>query len=125
MAITQYNINPVAHGVNGFGLQFSDTSYSVLLTADTDTTLTVPGAQATGAQSTVYAKFYAIMKYSTDGVVWVANNNTAEVPADDAFAQTTGELSPECKYVKSGDVLHFITSSDNIEVNVAFFAVQD
>ena len=125
MAITQYNINPIAHGVNGFGLQFSDTSYSVALAANTDTTLTVPGAQATGAQSTAYAKFYAIMKYSVDGVVWVANNQTAASPAGAAFAQTTGELNPECKYVKSGDVLHFITSSDNVEVNVAFFAIQD
>lgn len=125
MAITQYNINPVAHGVNGFGLQFSDTSYSATLAADTDTTLTVPGAQATGTQSAAYAKFYAIIKYSTDGVVWVANNQTAAVPAGASFAQTTGELSPECKYVKGGDVLHFITASSSIKVNVAFFAVQD
>ena len=125
MAITQYNINPVAHGVNGFGLQFSDTSYSATLAASADTSLAVPGARATGTQSATYAKFYAIINYSVNGVVWVANNQAAAVPAGAAFAQTTGELSPQCKYVKSGDVLHFITAETGVKVNVTFFAVQD
>lgn len=125
MGITQYNINPVAHGVNGFGLQFSNLSYSATLDSYTDTTLVVPGEQATGAPSSAYAKFYAIIKYSNEAAVWVANNQVAEVPAGSGFAQTTCELSPECKYVKSGDVLHFITASNSIWVNVAFFATQD
>lgn len=125
MSITQYNINSYAHGVNGFGLPFTNTSYSVTLAAATDTTLTVPGLQAGGAPSALYAKMYAVISYTTDGVVWVASNAVAALPAGAAFAQTTGELSPHCKYVKAGDVLHFITAGANVQVNVAFFAVQD
>ncbi len=36
---TQYNIYSYIKGINGFGLAASDTNYSVLLTADTDTEL--------------------------------------------------------------------------------------
>lgn len=125
MAITQYNINSYAHGVNGFGLPFTNTSYSAKLAAATDTTLTVPGLQAGGAPSALYAKMYAVITYSTNGVVWVASNDTAEVAAGASFAQTSSELSPTCKYVRAGDVLHFITATASVEVNVAFFAVQD
>lgn len=125
MSITQYNINSYSHGTNGFGLPFTNTSYSVTLAANADTTLTVPGLQAGGAPSAVYAKMYAIITYSADDVVWVARNAVAALPAGAAFALTTGELGPVCKYVRAGDVLHFITSENNIVINVAFFAVQD
>lgn len=124
MSITQYNINSYAHGVNGYGLPFTNTTYSVALAAATDTTLTVPGLQAGGAPSAIYAKMYAIFKYKVEGEVWVASNQVAALPAGAAFAQTTGELSPECKYVRAGDVLHFIATDAN-EVSVSFFAVQD
>lgn len=125
MSITQYNINSYAHGVNGFGLPFTNTSYSVTLSRNVDTTLTVPGLQAGGAPSAIYAKMYAVIKYSTADVTFVNKNNPAAMPAGAAFLPSDGELSPECKYVKAGDVLHFFTDSNNVHVNVAFFAVQD
>lgn len=124
MAITQYNINSYCKGVNGFGLPFTNTSYSATLAANTDTAITVPGLQASGAPGAIYAKMYALIDYS-GGSVWVANNAAATLPAGAAFAQTNSELNPVGKYVKAGDVLHFITSAANVEVNVAFFAVQD
>jgi len=125
MSITQYNINSYSRGVNGYGLPFTNTSYSVTLPRNVDTTLEVPGLQAGGAPSATYAKMYAVIKYSTDNVTWVASNDVAAFPAGAAFLPCKGELSPECKYVRAGDVLHFFTDTANIHVNVAFFAVQD
>jgi hypothetical protein len=103
--------------IDDFGLRFSDLLYSVSLAATTDTTLTIPGI----------AHYYkALIKVPYNAVVWVALNATAAVPAGDTLAATTSELvgiTPLCREVKKGDVLHFISATLNTEISVVLYAV--
>ena len=124
MSVTQYNIYSYIKGQNGFGLPFSNTAYSATLAANTDTTLTVPTGSALGApEATAVNKYIAVIDYSVNNV-WVALNATAAFPAGAAFATTTSELLPLGKYVKAGDVLHFI-SATGADVSVTFYAIQE
>ena len=103
--------------VDDFGSKFAKLLYSVSLAATTDTTLTIPGVAPT---------YKAIMKISYNGVVWVALNATAAVPAGSSFAATTSELinvEPLCREVKAGDVLHFYTPTINTVVSVVLYAI--
>jgi hypothetical protein len=99
-------------------LYFSNLKYSASLAATTDTTLTVP----TKAQ-----RYKAIIKVENNGLVWVALNATAAIPAGGTFAATTSELITDakslCREVKAGDVLHFFTSTAGTDVSVVFYAV--
>ena len=58
--------------VDDFGLLFASLKYSASLAATTDTTLTVPSK----AQ-----RYKAVIKVESNGLVWVALNATAAVPA--------------------------------------------
>lgn len=104
--------------VDDFGLRFSNLKYSASLAATTDTTLTVPGK----AQ-----RYKAVIKVENNGLVWVALNATAAVPAGGTFAATTSELITDakslCREVRSGDVLHFITATAGTDVSVVFYAL--
>lgn len=105
--------------VDDFGLRFADLKYSASLAATTDTTLTVPGKAP---------RFKAVIKVETSGLVWVALNATAAVPAGGSFAATTSELITDakslCREVKADDVLHFYTAGSGIDVSVVFYAIQ-
>lgn len=120
---TPYNISSITKGVNGFGLPFSDTVYSVTLSANTEVTIAVPGSGALGSLGV--DKFIAVFTYELGGTVWVALNQTAEVPAGPTFVKTTSELNPSAKYVKGGDVIHVICGSTGVDVCIAFYAVQE
>lgn len=125
MSVTQYNIYQYIKGINGFGLSFSNTAFSASLAASTDTTLTVPAGSAVGApEATAVNKYIAVFTYTTNDV-WVAANATAAVPAGAAFAATASELVPQGKYVRAGDVLHFISATAGAEVSVSFYAIQE
>ncbi|CAB4127706.1 hypothetical protein UFOVP93_44 [uncultured Caudovirales phage] len=103
--------------VDDFGLIFPSLKYSVSLAETTDTTLTIPGAAP---------KYKALMKTSYNGVVWVALNATAAVPAGDTLAAVSSELldsNPLCREVKAGDVLHFYTETANTIVSVVLYAI--
>jgi hypothetical protein len=122
---TNYNIDKTKSGVNGFGLPFCNTIYSVTLTASTDTTVAVPLTSAVGAPTaTTYNKFMAVFSYSSGKDVFVALNATAAVPAGNTFAAATSELNPTAKMVKSTDVIHFISASTP-SITVAFYAIQE
>jgi hypothetical protein len=122
---TNYNVDKTKSGVNGFGLPFCNTIYSVTLTASTDTTVAVPLTAAVGAPTaTTFNKFMAVFSYSNAANVFVALNATATVPAGNTFAATTAELNPTAKMVKSTDVIHFI-SSGTPSITVAFYAIQE
>lgn len=101
-----------------FGLTFSNLKYSASLAASTDTTLTTPSSSP---------RYKALIKAETDGIVWVANGETAAVPAGATFAAVSSEMIPVngelCREVKAGDVLHFITAGTNIDVSVVFYAI--
>ena len=100
------------HPDDDFGLPFSNVKYSATLASSTDTSLTVPGS----AQ-----RWKALIKYETTEDVWVALNETAEVPAGGSFATTTSELLPACREVKAGDVLHFFATGTPV-VSVVFYS---
>jgi len=122
---TNYNIDKTKSGVNGFGLPFCNTIYSVTLTASTDTTVAVPLTSAVGAPTaTTYNKFMAVFSYSSGKDVFVALNATAAVPAGNTFAAATSELNPTAKMVKSTDVIHFYSASTP-SITVAFYAIQE
>ncbi|HMF70693.1 MAG TPA: hypothetical protein VK616_04440 [Flavitalea sp.] len=104
--------------VDDFGSRFADLKFSASLAATTDTGLTIPGA----AQ-----RYKALIKIETSGLVWVAINETAAVPAGATFAATTSELITDdkciCREVKAGDVLHFITAGTGIDVSVVLYSI--
>jgi hypothetical protein len=113
------------NGYNGFGLQFSDTKYSATIPQTTDTTLTIGGNAAMGAAAaTTYNKYIVIFSYEPGSQVWVANNETAGVPAGATFALTDSELNPSARMVQAGDVLHFYTpDSGGANVSVIIYAL--
>lgn len=102
--------------VTDFGLRFSNLKYSASLAATTDTTLTVPG----GAD-----RYKAVIKVEANGLVWVALNGTAAVPAGGSFAATTSELVTDaksiCREVVAGDVLHFYTATASTDTSVVLY----
>lgn len=112
--VTPYNAQWT---INDFGQSFASLKYSASLAATTDTSLTVPGDAP---------KYRALIKVETGSDVWVALNETAAVPAGASFASVSSELLPGgsevCRYVKAGDVLHFITAGATVDVGVVFYS---
>lgn len=104
--------------VDDFGLLFASLKYSASLASATDTTLTIPGK----AQ-----RYKAVIKVENNGLVWVALNATAAVPAGSTFAASTSELINDaksiCREVSAGDVLHFITATAGTDVSVVLYAI--
>lgn len=124
---TQYNIDKVTYGVSGWGNILSDTIYSVVLGASSDTSVTVPSTAALGAPGANINKFIARIRIATSTkTVWFAMNATAAVPTGmGAFAATTSEilLPDNGYYVRAGDVLHFYSTAA-ADISVAFYAIQ-
>ena len=117
MKMTVFNMTRDVNGFNGFGLPFSNSKYQCLLLADVEQMLVVP---TTGRSD--YPNVLAVFSADPGDSVWVSLNETATVPAG-AFAASTSELNPAARYVKSGDVLSFITSDTIDQVGVIFYAV--
>lgn len=115
---TKFNMTRDINGYNGFGLPFADNKYSCTLTAASEKTLTAPTSPFPE-----YPNFLAIFSFAPGSSVWVANNATAVVPGA-SFAAVSSDLNPAARYVKSADILHFITSDTSDEVGVTFYAVQ-
>ncbi len=121
---TPFSLVKDINGFNGFGLQFSTDKYSAALVQDTDTTLAVPKAGPMGScSSTGTNKYLAIFEYEPGSTVFVANNQTAAIPAGASFASTTSELNPAARYVTAGDTLHFYTPNTTAYVVVVFYAL--
>lgn len=118
-------------GSNDFGQQYSDQIYNATLAAATNTTLTVPGGGMMGAITSFGGtsnknKVMAVIR--TTGDVWVAVNQTADVPAGSSFAQDTSELVTnvleKAYLVNVGDVLNFFAKTGTTpSVSVAFYAM--
>lgn len=128
---TQYKIQKDVAGYNGYGLQFSDQKYSVTLGAASEKTLNVPLTGSLGAALNTVNKFLAIVNVynaTGEGEVWCALNNTATVPAGSSFAATNSDMIVQNKdyarWVKAGDVLHFVTATAATDVSVMFYAMQ-
>lgn len=117
--------------INDFGQQYSAQIYNATLSAATNTQLTVPGGGTMGAISSYGGtsdknKVMAVIR--TTGDVWVAVNQTADVPAGTSFAQDTSELVTntldKAYLVNVGDVLNFFAKVGTTpSVSVAFYAL--
>ncbi len=116
---------------NDFGQQYSDQIYNATLAAATNTTLTVPGGGIMGGM-TSYAsaadknKVLAVIR--TTGNIWVAVNQTADVPSGGSFTQDTSELVTntldKAYLVNVGDVINFFApTATTPSVSVAFYAL--
>ncbi len=92
---------------------FSDKGIMVELAADVELTWTVPGLSTT--------MWRAEFSFGGgDDYVWVALNKTAVAPTPGAVVEVNQqELRPLPKYVKGGDVLHFISSQDDIQFGIS------
>jgi hypothetical protein len=112
--MTILNFTNDAGGRNTFAPQFCSVKKSVTLDADTEATLTVPGTSQ---------NWVAIFCIEPGTKVWIANNETAEVPAGNTFADTTSEMNVPAKQVKAGDVLSFITADTTADVGVLLYAI--
>lgn len=130
MTVTFRTIQEIK-GSTDFGQQYSDQIYNVTLAAATNTGVTVPGGGVMGglssyASSSTANKVMAVIR--TTGDVWVAVNQTADVPAGGTFAQDTSELvtnAIEKAYlVNVGDVINFFAKTGTTpSVSVAFYAM--
>lgn len=127
----QFRTELEVQGHNDFGQIYSDQIYNAILVAATNTTLTVPGGGIMGAITSLGGtsnknKVRAVIR--TSGNVWVAVNQTADVPAAGTFAQDTSELVTntldKAYDVKVGDVLNFFApTATTPSVSVAFYAL--
>ncbi|HDN26505.1 MAG TPA: hypothetical protein ENG03_05320 [Thioploca sp.] len=120
---TQYNINEITKGRNGFGLPFSDNVASAALAAAADTSLIVPLSSAMGSVQASANRYVAVFSYAADAEVYVALNAAAAAPAGAAFAAGS-ELNPSAKVVKAGDTIHLLSTA-GAQVSVAFYAIQE
>lgn len=104
--------------IDDFGLRFAGLKYTASLAANTDTTLTIPGKAP---------RYKMVVKVENNGLVWMALNATAAVPAGGTFAASTSELINDaksiCREVVEGDVIHFITATAGTDVSVVLYAV--
>ena len=121
---TKFSITRDINGYNGFGLKPSDTNVNTTLTANTDTTYTIPGNTAIGGcnvATTQNPTMLAIFYYTPGTEVWVAVNATANVPAGATFAATSSEGNPAAWEVKGGDVIHCKTAATGVSVGIRLY----
>lgn len=107
----QYNANYLET------MPFSDTVAQVRAAANVEQTFTVPGNET--------AQYQAYFEYISTSNVFVCLNNTPVIPP----LGTVGvvpymEFRPVKRYVKGGDVLHFITSDASAFVGVSLRKLQ-
>lgn len=126
---TQFRVTQETKAINDFGQLPCAQIYNATLAATTNTQLTVPGGGTMGniSSQTNANKVYAVIRVSEGDEVWVAVNQTADVPAGGSFALDTSEIvtcqNTYCKYLSVGDVLNFYTAGATTSVSVAFYAL--
>jgi hypothetical protein len=109
---TSFSMVRDINGYNGFGIDFCDDSYQMLMTPNVAQSIVVP---------VNYKTWIAIFTYTPGSSVWVANNITAVVPTG-APLKNGSQLNPVGRRVRAGDTLSFITSdATNDMVWVGFY----
>lgn len=102
----QYNANFIET------MPFSDTAIQINCGAAVEQTYTVPG--------TPTAQYQAYFEYTCTSNVFVRLNNTPAIPGVGTVAiQQYNEFKPKKRYVKGGDVIHFITPDTNAYIGVS------
>lgn len=105
MAI-QYNSNFIET------MPFSDASVQIACGASVEQTYTVPGGQT--------MQYQAYFEYASNSNVFVCKNATPVIPsAGSVGTQQYNEFKPVKRYVRGGDVLHFITPDSSAYIGVS------
>ncbi len=96
---------------------FSDTCAQFALAAAAEQTYTVPGAAT--------INYSATFGYNSTANVYVRLNGTAASPAPGGTTSTQYlELRPSKRYVKGGDVLHFVSPDTTAQVSVSLMQLR-
>ena len=108
----------IAYNSNYEGtLPFSDTAVQVNCGASTQQTFTVPG--------TSEMSYQAYFEYTQNSNVFVRLNGTPTVPsAGSVSTQQYNEFRPKKRYVRGGDVIHFITPDTTAYIGVSLRQLQ-
>lgn len=98
-------------------MPFSDTAVQVNCLANAEETFTVPG--------TVTTQYQAYFEYASNSNVFVRLNATPAIPAGGTVGtEPYNEFKPKKRYVRGGDVIHFITPDTNAYIGVSLRQLQ-
>lgn len=98
-------------------MPFSDTCVQVNCGSNVEETFTVPG----DAED----QYQAYFEYASNSNVFVCKNATPTMPLiGNVGTQQYNEFKPKKRYVKGGDVLHFITPDANAYIGVSLRKLQ-
>lgn len=98
-------------------MPFSDTCVQVNCGVGVEETFTVPG--------TSEQQFQAYFEYASNSNVFVCNNSAPTLPlVGTVGTQQYSEFKPKKRYVRGGDVLHFITPDTNAYIGVSLRKLQ-
>lgn len=98
-------------------LPFSDTCKQFTLVSGSEQTWTIPG-NAT-------QQYQAYFGYNDTANVFVSNNVTPTIPTSNTNdSQQYTEFRPKKRYVKGGDVIHFLTPDDTVYMGVSLRQLQ-
>ncbi len=108
----------IAYNENYDGtMAFSDTAAQVVCTVNAEQTWTVPGTET--------QQFQALFEYASNSNVFVCKNATPVIPAGGSVGtQQYNEFKPHKRYVRGGDVLHFITPDAIAYIGVSLRQLQ-
>lgn len=93
-------------------MPFSDTAIQVACAANVEETYTVPGTDT--------MQYQAYFEYISTSNVFVCLNATPAIPAAGTVGtQQYNEFKPKKRYVRGGDVIHFITPDATAYIGVS------
>ncbi len=96
---------------------FSDVCAQINCAAGVEQTFTVPGVATT--------QYQALFSYNASANVFVRLNATPTSPGSGTVGtQPYSEFRPLKRYVKGGDVLHFITPDTNAFIGLSLMQIQ-
>lgn len=98
-------------------MPFSDTCAQVGMNANVEQTFTAPGDATT--------QYQALFSYTSTANVFVRLNSAPTSPAlGTVGTQQYGEFRPDKRYVRGGDVIHFISPDATSYVGVSLRKLQ-
>lgn len=98
-------------------MPFSDTAVQVNCGANVEQTFTVPGTATT--------QYQAYFEYTQASNAFVRLNGTPTIPtAGSVGTQQYNEFRPKKRYVRGGDVIHFITPDAVAYIGVSLRQLQ-
>lgn len=112
--MTVLNITRDVSGAVAYGLPFCDNNQYIVLTTNTEATLTVPS-------NTNFNVFDAVFAISPGGSVWIADGSVAITLPTTSFAATSAQLNPSVRRVLKGETLRFISGDSATAVGVSFY----